>query len=157
MKLIKTKHIITVLAILFLYLPLSCQENTAEEELTQKQISLEEEEWVEWIPLEVKASAYNSIEEQTKKGNVGVAAWGDTLTPGVKAIAISNDLLNMGLAHNTPVKIDGLDGIYYVKDRMHPRWKNKIDIYMGIDIRKARNWGVRKVTIYVRPEDLKKS
>jgi hypothetical protein len=30
---------------------------------------------------------------------------------------------------------------------MHPRWKNRIDIYMGVDVKKARQWGRRKVTI----------
>ena len=38
-------------------------------------------------------------------------------------------------------------GVYWVKDRMHPRWKNKIDIYMGVDVKAAKKWGRKKVTI----------
>ena len=30
---------------------------------------------------------------------------------------------------------------------MHPRWRNRIDIYMDTDIKKAREWWRRKVDI----------
>ena len=53
---------------------------------------------------------------------------------------------------NTKVKIEGLDGIYLVKDKMHARWKNKIDIYMGKDIKKAQEWGVKKLSIQYVPK-----
>jgi len=99
--------------------------------------------------MELTASSYNSVENQTKKGNIGLAAWGDTLKPGVKAIAVSRDLIKMGFEHNTRVKIKGLDGYYKVMDKMNRRWKKKIDIYMGTDVQKARNWGKKKVTVYV--------
>lgn len=134
---------------------LSCQENEPIEDLEEELVEEDEvDDTDNWIPLTVKASAYNSIEAQTKKGNVGLAAWGDVLKPGVKAIAVSNDLLRMGLTHNTRVKIEGLEGIYLVKDKMHSRWRNKIDIYMGVDVRKARRWGVQKVNIlYAPPEE----
>lgn len=65
----------------------------------------------------------------------------------MKAIAVSRDLEKSGLDHNTPVVIEGLDGIYLVKDKMHFRWRKKIDIYMGVDIQAAREWGRKKVTI----------
>lgn len=98
---------------------------------------------------EVTASAYNSIPEQTRPGSSGaVAAWGDTLKPGMKCIAVSRDLIDSGLTHNTPVRIEGLDGTFKVKDKMNKRWKKKIDIYMGKDSEKAKNWGKKKVTIY---------
>jgi 3D (Asp-Asp-Asp) domain-containing protein len=45
------------------------------------------------------------------------------------------------------VTIEGLPGTYRVLDKMHGRWKNKIDIYMGNDIQAAKNWGKRKVVI----------
>lgn len=96
--------------------------------------------------LEVIASAYNSVRSQTS-GNPSIGAWGDHLKPGMKVIAVSRDLIKMGLKHNTKVKIKGLPGIYLVKDKMHKRWKRMIDIYMGIDIKTARQWGKRKVTI----------
>ena len=97
--------------------------------------------------LTVTASAYNSVKAQTS-GNPSLGAWGDRLKPGMKAIAVSRDLIRMGLKHNTRVKIDGLSGTYLVKDKMNKRWKRKIDIYMGTDIKAARQWGKRKVTIH---------
>ena len=96
--------------------------------------------------LTVTASAYNSVRSQTQ-GNPSIAAWGDRLKPGMKVIAVSRDLLKMGLKHNTKVKIEGLSGYYLVKDKMNKRWSRKIDIYMGTDIKAARKWGKRKVTI----------
>ncbi|RLL51922.1 hypothetical protein D8Y20_07890 [Mariprofundus sp. EBB-1] len=96
--------------------------------------------------LKVTASAYNSVRSQTQ-GNPAIGAWGDRLKPGMKVIAVSRDLLRMGLKHNTRVKIDGLPGIYLVKDKMNKRWRRKIDIYMGRDVKSARRWGKRKVTI----------
>lgn len=97
--------------------------------------------------LKVTATAYNSVNWQTKAGNPALAAWGDTLKPGMKAIAVSRDLIDSGLVHNTEVKIKGLDGTYLVKDKMNRRWRLKIDIYMGEDVGKAREWGKKKVEI----------
>lgn len=99
-----------------------------------------------WKSIEVTASAYNSVENQTSdQPNVG--AWGDRLKPGMKCIAVSRDLLAIGIGHNTKVKITGLKGIYLVKDKMNERWTNKIDIYMGDNIKEAKEWGSKKVTI----------
>jgi hypothetical protein len=39
-------------------------------------------------------------------------AWGDTLEPGMKAIAVSRDLIRLGLVHNTYVTIEALPGRY---------------------------------------------
>ena len=104
------------------------------------------EEQYNWTTLKVTASAYNSVKSQTDS-NPNITAFGDSLKPGMKYIAVSKDLYNKGLKHDTPVKIKGLDGVYWVKDRMHPRWKNKIDIYMGVDVKAAKKWGRKKVTI----------
>ncbi|GAB6262812.1 3D domain-containing protein [Photobacterium sp. CCB-ST2H9] len=98
--------------------------------------------------ISVTATAYNSLSSQTD-GNPSIAAWGDRLKPGMKAIAVSRDLLRMGLKHGSKVKISGLPGEYVVLDKMHRRWSKKIDIYMGRDVRAAKNWGRRKVTITV--------
>lgn len=104
--------------------------------------------------LEVTATAYNSLEAQTKKGNPSLAAWGDTLKPGMKTIAVSRDLIAQGLGHNAKVKIEGLDGIYLVKDKMNKRWKKKIDIYMGVNREQAINWGKKQVRIFwYNPEE----
>lgn len=99
-----------------------------------------------WKPLKVTASAYNSVASQTN-GNPQITAFGDSLKPGLKYIAVSRDLQALGLTYNTPVKIEGLEGIYLVKDKMHSRWTNKIDIYMGTDVKAARHWGRKKVHI----------
>ncbi|MFH6603845.1 3D domain-containing protein [Maribacter algicola] len=106
----------------------------------------EEKEKYIWKPLEVTVSAYNSVSWQTS-GNPNIAAWGDTLKPGMKSVAVSRDLLQLGLTHNTQIKIEGLDSIYLVKDKMHSRWSNRIDLYMGKDVKKAREWGRKKLTI----------
>lgn len=97
--------------------------------------------------LTVVASAYNSLAGQTE-GDPFITAWGDTLAPGTRSIAVSRDLIPKGLDHATPVKIKGFEGIFIVNDKMHPRWRNKIDIYMGLDQDKAIQWGRRKVEIY---------
>ena len=98
--------------------------------------------------LNVTATAYNSVSAQTDS-SPSIAAWGDRLKPGMKAIAVSRDLLKMGLKRGSKVKISGLPGEYVVLDKMHHRWSRKIDIYMGKNVRAAKNWGKRRVTITV--------
>ncbi|MCX7548088.1 hypothetical protein OS188_09000 [Xanthomarina sp. F1114] len=102
-----------------------------------------------WKPLKVTATAYNSLAYQTDN-NPQITAFGDSLKPGKKYIAVSRDLEALGLSHNTPVTIEGLKGIYLVKDKMNSRWVNKIDIYMGKDVKAAREWGRKKVHIMYR-------
>lgn len=104
----------------------------------------------DWQSLTVTASAYNSLRIQGE-GNPEITAWGDTLAPEVQSIAVSRDLIKKGLKHNTPVRIEGFEGIFIVNDKMHPRWRNKIDIYMGKDKEKALKWGRRKVQIHFPP------
>jgi 3D (Asp-Asp-Asp) domain-containing protein len=99
-----------------------------------------------WKPLKVTATAYNSVASQTNN-HPQIGAFGDSLKPGMKCIAVSRNLLALGLKHNTPVKIEGLEGVYLVKDKMNSRWVNKIDIYMGTDIKASDDWGRKKVTI----------
>jgi 3D (Asp-Asp-Asp) domain-containing protein len=96
--------------------------------------------------IEVTATAYNSLAYQTSS-NPNITAFGDSLKPGLKYIAVSRDLLDMGLVHNTKVKIEGFEDVFIVKDKMNRRWRKRIDIYMGIDVKKAKKWGKKKVTI----------
>lgn len=106
-----------------------------------------------WYGLEVTVSAYNSVPWQTDS-LANLAAWGDTLKPGMKAIAVSRDLLKQGLDYNTMVKIDTMSDTFYVKDKMHWRWRKRIDIYMGNDVKKAREWGKKKLMIcYAVPKN----
>jgi 3D (Asp-Asp-Asp) domain-containing protein len=71
----------------------------------------------------------------------------------MKAIAVSRDLIEMGLTHGVEIEIAGLPGRYIVRDKMAKRWTKTIDIYMGEDIEAARSWGVQKVTIRWKPSD----
>jgi len=96
--------------------------------------------------LSLTATAYNSVPAQTNS-EPNIAAWGDPLTPGMKVIAVSRDLLEIGLTRGAEVEIDGIPGTYRVLDKMGRRWEKRIDIYMGEDIQAAREWGVRNVRI----------
>lgn len=99
-----------------------------------------------WIPIEVTATAYNSFRYQTSP-NPNITAWGDTLVPGMKTIAVSRDLLARGLKHGTMIRIDTFPDTFYINDKMHRKWNNRIDIYMGKDIKMAKEWGRKKVQI----------
>lgn len=94
----------------------------------------------------VTATAYTSHTSQTDNTPF-LAAWNNKLSPRRKSIAVSRDLLKKGLGNGVRVRISGLRGIYTVRDKMNKRWKNKIDIYMGTNRKKALRWGRRKVTI----------
>ncbi len=78
----------------------------------------EETSSYEWKTIEVTSTAYNSLAYQTSS-NPHITAFGDSLKPGLKYIAVSRDLLKNGLGHNTLVKIEGLNGTYLVKDKMN--------------------------------------
>ena len=102
--------------------------------------------------LDVIATAYNSLPGQTW-GDPNVAAWGDRLEPGMQSIAVSRDLLDLGLTRGVEVEIDGLPGRWTVLDKMGRRWKRRIDLYMGVDRKAALQWGRRPVTIRFTPAD----
>lgn len=89
------------------------------------------------------ATAYNSLPYQTRPGTPGnIAAWGDTLEPGMKSIAVSRDLIDSGYVHGARVLIEGFEGdTFVVLDKMNYRFRRRIDIYMGVDVKKARNFG----------------
>jgi 3D (Asp-Asp-Asp) domain-containing protein len=97
--------------------------------------------------LTVTATAFNSIAGQGQ-GNPNVGAWGDRIAPGLNAVAVSADLIPLGLVRGTRVRIEGLENDYVVLDRMPARWKKRIDIYMGNDVKAARAWGKREVKIH---------
>ncbi len=137
-------NLIPSVLFLFLIVGFSACESNSKTKITPR---------AKWQTLRVSASAYNSTSSQTE-GNPKITAWGDTLKPTMKVIAVSRDLIRKGLDYNTPVRVEGMEGIFFVKDKMHHRWKNKIDIYMGEDVQKARNWGRKRVVIrYLIPQD----
>ena len=98
--------------------------------------------------LRVTATAYSSHKGQTDSTPF-LAAWNNRLRPGMKIIAVSRDLLTRyGMRNGTRVRIGGLKGYYTVRDKMNKRYKKRIDIYMGVDRRRALRWGRRSVVIY---------
>ncbi len=98
--------------------------------------------------IRVTATAYTSHHRQTDKTPF-LAAWNNRLKPGMKIIAVSPDLIKKyGLTNGVKVKIMGLSGYYVVRDKMNKRWRNRIDIYMGVNKRRALNWGRRKIVLY---------
>lgn len=136
-----------VIFVLIISVQISCDKP---EDQTQKK--------VKYDTLKVTASAYNSVEAQTTSRNPSIAAWGDTLKAGMKAIAISRDFLEENiLSHNSEVKIEGLEGTYIVKDKMNKRWTRKIDIYMGLDEEAARKWGLKEVEVYIPKKEKKET
>lgn len=101
--------------------------------------------------MQVTTTAFNSVAWQTDD-RPAHTAFGHDLEDGMRAIAVSRDLLGLGLGAGTRVSIDGLPGHYVVRDKMAQRWEKHIDIYMGEDIEAAREWGVREVTIHWRED-----
>ncbi len=98
--------------------------------------------------LRVHATAYSSHRKQTDKTPF-LAAWNNRIRPGMKIIAVSRDLIyKYGLRNGTKVKIQGLPGYYRVRDKMNKRYRKRIDIYMGVNRRKALRWGRRRTVIY---------
>jgi 3D (Asp-Asp-Asp) domain-containing protein len=102
--------------------------------------------------LVVTATAYNAVPEQTDS-DPDIGAWGDRLRPGMRVIAVSPDLLALGLVRNSRVRIEGLDGEHRVLDKMPRRWQRRIDIFMGTDRDAARRWGKRQVRIEWMPPE----
>lgn len=109
-----------------------------------------------WKELEVTVSAFNSVSWQTD-GDATITAWGDTLQDGMRCIAISRDLMALGLEHNTEVEIEGLPGTFLVKDKMNRRFLKHVDLYMGTDVSKAREWGRKKRLIRFKVPDTTKT
>ena len=101
--------------------------------------------------LTVTATAFNSTRAQTD-GNPSETACGNNLRPGSRIIAVSRDLKKQGLVCGTQVEISGLDGSWVVGDVTARRYKERIDIYMGRDIKAARRWGVQEVEITWKPD-----
>lgn len=98
--------------------------------------------------LRVTATAYTSHGNQTDSTPF-LAAWNNRIRPGMKLIAVSRDLLTRyGMRNGTKVRISGLPGYYRVRDKMNKRYRKRIDIYMGLNLRKALRWGRRSVVIY---------
>ena len=105
---------------------------------------------VEHRTLVVTATAYNSRVEQTTD-HPYVGAWGDHLDQapaGVRVVAVSPDLVGLGLKRGRHLRIHGFKGRFVVLDKTPRQWQSRIDIYMGEDVAGAKRFGKKEVTIY---------
>ncbi len=100
--------------------------------------------------LTVTVTAYNSTRSQTDS-TPRTTAFGDHLEPGVKAIAVSDDLYALGLREGTRVRFEGLPGEWVVEDKMGDRWHRKVDLYLGDNRQAAKEFGVKRLTMRWRP------
>jgi len=71
----------------------------------------------------------------------------------VRALAVSDDLFESGLGFGARVEIEGLPGEWIVMDRMHSRWRRKIDVYLGSDLEAAKHFGKKRVRIRWQPPE----
>jgi len=95
----------------------------------------------------VTVTAYNNVRAQTNQ-NPEKAAWGDKIHPGMQVIAVSRDLIHMGLTQGTKVAIQGFKKDFKVWDKMAPGIKRTVDIYMGKNVQKAKNFGRKRLRIW---------
>ena len=96
--------------------------------------------------LTVTATAFNSTRAQTD-GRPNETACGKKIKPGEKIVAVSRDLMEAGLICGTEIRIQDVEGSWVVADKTAARHEKHIDIYMGRDVRAAREWGVKEVEI----------
>lgn len=99
----------------------------------------------------VTATAYTSTRSQTDSTPC-IGATGRNLcrlhARGVRIVAVSRDLLRR-YPYGSHLLIHGRR--YLVADTMHPRWRNRIDLYFGYDRRAMYRWGKRRVAIRRAP------
>jgi 3D (Asp-Asp-Asp) domain-containing protein len=97
--------------------------------------------------IKVTATAYTSSTKECDASPF-LAAWRNKLSPKVPSIAVSRDLLEIGLTNGMKVHVEGLEGEFVVLDKMNKRWTNRIDIYMNNNRQKALKFGKRKLKVY---------
>lgn len=102
----------------------------------------------------VKISAYTSHENQTDDSPF-VAAWNNKLSPSKhkkRIIAVSRDLLKDGLEDGEKVILKFENKMYLVevRDKMNKRWRDKVDLYFGVDHEAAMKFGVKQGKIIWR-------
>lgn len=102
----------------------------------------------------VTASAYTTRPSELASRKSKKTACEDRLDPKSKGqtIAVSMDLVKAGLDCGMVVKIDGLSDGFVVTDHMPPKVRNHIDIFVGNDVKMAKQWSKRRVTISWTPE-----
>ena len=107
------------------------------------------------MTMEVVGTAYNALPGQTQ-GDPEIGAWGDKLDVNIPSIAVSRDLIELGLVHNAKVRVNGFSGYYLVRDKLNKRFTKQIDIFMGLDRDAAIEFGKKTVRIYWTPAPVEK-
>jgi 3D (Asp-Asp-Asp) domain-containing protein len=80
-------------------------------------------------------------------GSRGITSSGCRVRTGM--IAVSRDLeRNLSLDFGDRVLLHGM-GVFEFQDRMAPRWRKKVDIYVD-NQRKARRFGVKRYVVLVK-------
>ncbi len=95
----------------------------------------------------VTVTAYNSVPNQTSS-HPNLGAWDNKLRAGMHVVAVSRDLIPLGLTDGTKVAIAGFKKPFVVKDKMAKDVRKTLDIYMGKKVRKARRFGRKKLRIW---------
>jgi hypothetical protein len=74
--------------------------------------------------------------------------WGDELKPGIKAVAVSPDLVARGLSQGTRVRIEGLPSAYRVRDQLPDGTRERIEIFMGTDAASVARFGEQRMRVW---------
>jgi hypothetical protein len=75
-------------------------------------------------------------------------SWGDELRPGMKAVAVSPDLVQRGLERGTRVRIEGMPSAYRVRHQLSAATHERVEIFMGTDAAAAQRWHERRARIW---------
>ena len=123
--------------------------NTALNEKNQKIKEYEETFKKEKIArLKVHVTVYNPVPEQTDD-TPDITAYGKKGKPGI-TFAASDDLIKkLNLKPGVKMYIPGIpskskDGMWVFGDKMHPRWKNRVDLMI-----KSKKQISRKYIVYI--------
>lgn len=98
--------------------------------------------------LKVHVTVYNPVPEQTDD-TPNITAYGKRSRPGI-TFAASNDIIkSLHLKPGVKMYIPGLpskakDGMWIFEDKMHPRWKNRIDLMVKNNFKISK-----KVVVYI--------
>lgn len=102
----------------------------------------------------VTATAYTERPKELVNKRSRKTACADNLDNKSKGqtIAVSPDLVKAGLQCGTVVTIEGLSSGFVVNDHLPAKDRNRIDIFVGNDVKMAKEWSHRKVKITWIPD-----
>ena len=97
----------------------------------------------------VNSTAYTSRPAEIVNKKSKKTACADKLDQkeAAQTMAVSLDLVKAGLDCGSAVTVEGFAGDFVVNDHLPKRARNRIDIFLGKDVKDAKGWGRRKVKI----------